>query len=97
MKKYYAERKGLMKENLQMDLYEVLSFFYQTYACFSNKGYFKNAVSGVWKGYAENGRQILPPTLAPTAEAFLQQNCKVKKYILYMSIMSHIKKKLCLL
>ena len=31
MKKYYAERKGLIKENLRMDFKELLSFFYQTY------------------------------------------------------------------
>lgn len=79
MKKYYAERKGLIKGNLQMDLYEVLSFFYQTYVYFSNKGYFKSAVSGVWKGYAENERQILPPTLAPTAEVFFATKLQSKK------------------
>ena len=68
MKKYYAERKGLIKENLQMDLYEVLSFFYQTYMYFANKGYFKSAISGVWTGSYDNERQILPPSLAPSAE-----------------------------
>ena len=78
MKKYYAERKGLIKENLQMDLYEVLSFFYQTYMYFANKGYFKSAISGVWTGSYDNERQILPPSLAPSAEVFFTTKLQSK-------------------
>lgn len=79
MKKYYAERKGLIKENLQMDLYEVLSFFFQTYVYFDNKGFFKSAISGVWKGSDDNKTQILPPTLAPSAEVFFTTKLQSRK------------------
>lgn len=70
MKKYYAERKGLIKENLRMDFKELLSFFYQTYFYFSNKGYFQSAITGVYIGSYDDERQILPPSLAPSAEVF---------------------------
>lgn len=78
MKKYYAERKGLIRTNLQMDLYEVLSFFYQTYMYFYRKEYFESAISGVWiKSYNEE-RQILPPSLAPSAEVFFTTKLQSK-------------------
>ena len=56
MKKYYAERKGLIKENLRMDFKELLSFFYQTYFYFSNKGYFQSAITGVYIGSYDDER-----------------------------------------
>lgn len=79
MKKYYIERQGLIKENLQMNLKEILSFFYQIYFYFSNKGYYKSAISGIYIGYNENERQILPPSLAPSAEVFFATKLQNKK------------------
>lgn len=78
MKKYYAERKGLIRTNLQMDLDEVLSFFYQTYMYFYRKEYFESAINGVWiKSYNEE-KQILPPSLAPSAEVFFTTKLQSK-------------------
>lgn len=79
MKKYYSERKGLIKENLKMTWKELLSFFYQTYCYFDNKGYFLSAVRGVYIGSYENERQILPPSLAPSAEVFFATKLQSKK------------------
>lgn len=79
MKKYYAERKGLVKENLQMDFKGLLSYFFQIYCYFNNREYFKSAVSGVYVGIYENERQILPPSLAPTAEVFFTTKLQDKK------------------
>ena len=79
MKKYYAERKGLIKENLRMDFKELLSFFYQTYFYFSNKGYFQSAITGVYIGSYDDERQILPPSLAPSAEVFFATKLQSKK------------------
>lgn len=79
MKKYYAERKGLIKENLQMEFKELLSFFYQTYFYFSNKGYFQSAITGVYIGSYDDERQILPPSLAPSAEVFFATKLQSKK------------------
>lgn len=79
MKKYYAERKGLIKENLQMNLKELLSFFYQTYSYFDNKGYFQSAIKGIYRGNYENERQILPPSLVPSAEVFFVTKLQSKE------------------
>lgn len=78
MKQYYMERKGLIKENLQMDLYELLSFFYQTYLYFDNKNYFKSAISGVWIG-RDDENQIIPPSLPPSPEVFFATRLQSKK------------------
>ena len=79
MKKYYIERNGLIKENLKMNFKEILSFFYQIYSYFGNKGYFKSATSGIYVGEYEEERQILPPTLAPTPEVYFTTKLQNKK------------------
>ena len=79
MKIYYAERNGLIKENLQMNFKELLSFFYQTYFYFSNKGYFQSAIRGVYIGSYDDERQLLPPSLAPSAEVFFATKLQSKK------------------
>lgn len=49
MKKYYAERHGLITEQLQIDFDELLKYFGQIYRYFSNKDYYEVAIKGVWK------------------------------------------------
>ena len=72
MKKYYAERNGLIKKNLNIRLDELITFFGQTYRYFSNKGYFDCAENGIWRSiqYTNDGEQIIAPTLAPSPEIY---------------------------
>lgn len=49
MKKYYAERHGLITKQLQIDFEELLEYFRQIYKYFCDKDYFKVAIDGVWK------------------------------------------------
>lgn len=66
MKKYYAERKGLIEQNLKLNLKQLLDFFYDLYTYFQKKDYFRYAVYGIY----ENGKQIYSPCLAPSPEVY---------------------------
>lgn len=77
--KILFREKRAYKRKFKMILKEVLSFFYQTYFYFDNKGYFLSAVKGVYIGSYENERQILPPSLAPSAEVFFATKLQSKK------------------
>lgn len=76
MKKYYAERHGLIKDKLNMNLDKLIEYFVMVYRYFDNKGYFKCAIEGVWHQipYKNEEIQILPPTFAPSPE-FYFANC----------------------
>ena len=43
MKKYYAERHGLLTKQLQIDFDELLQYFGQVYKYFCDKEYFEVA------------------------------------------------------
>mgnify|MGYP000025407093 CR=1 FL=1 len=49
MKKYYAERHGLLTKQLQIDFDELLQYFGQVYKYFCDKEYFEVATRGVWR------------------------------------------------
>ncbi|QXM06962.1 hypothetical protein [Crassaminicella indica] len=72
MKKYYVERNGLIKKNLNICLDELITFFEQIYRYFSNKEYFDCAQNGIWRKipYTNDEEQIIAPTLAPSPEIF---------------------------
>lgn len=72
MKKYYAERNGLIKNSLSLSLDELKSYFIKTYHYFSDKEYFECAIKGVWKSipFSNDEEQIIPPSLAPDPEIF---------------------------
>ena len=59
MKKYYAERHGLLTKQLQIDFDELLQ-------------YFEVATRGVWRQipYTQDSEQILPPSLLPSPEVY---------------------------
>lgn len=82
MKEYYAGRKGLIKQKLKLDLYELNSYFYQLYSYFNNKQYFNVARKGVWdkKDKYSDLEQIVEPTFVPSEEVFFStilQNSEV--------------------
>lgn len=79
MKKYYIERNGLIKRNLQINIKELLSYFYQIYEYFTQKGYFKCAINGIRIESDGNSKQILPPLLSPSAEIFFTTRLQNKK------------------
>lgn len=76
MKEYYAERHGLLKQKLDINLDKLIEYFITTYRYFYNKGYFKCAIEGVWHQipYTNDEEQIIPPTFAPSPEIFFA-NC----------------------
>ena len=49
MKKYYAERHGLLTKQLQIDFDELLQYFRQVYKFFCDKEYFEVATDLVVK------------------------------------------------
>ena len=49
MKKYYAERHGLLTKQLQIDFDELLQYFGQVYKYFCDKEYFEVATRGGWR------------------------------------------------
>ena len=49
MKKYYAERHGLLTKQLQIDFDELLQYFRQVHKYFCDKEYFEVATRGVWR------------------------------------------------
>ena len=81
MKKYYAERHGLITEQLQIDFDELLKYFEQIYRYFRNKDYYKAAIEGVWKQipYTGDSEQIIAPSMAPSAEVYFATRLQSKK------------------
>lgn len=81
MKKYYAERHGLITEQLQIDFDELLKYFGQIYRYFGNKDYYKAAIEGVWKQipYTGDSEQIIAPSMAPSAEVYFATRLQSKK------------------
>lgn len=81
MKKYYAERHGLITEQLQIDFDELLKYFGQIYRYFSNKDYYEVAIKGVWKQipYTGDSEQIIAPSMAPSAEVYFATRLQSKK------------------
>lgn len=81
MKKYYAERHGLITKQLQIDFEELLEYFRKIYKYFCNKDYFKVAIDGVWKqmSYGQNSKQIIAPSMAPSAEVYFATRLQSKE------------------
>ncbi len=72
MKKYYAERNGLITKQLQIDFMELLNYFEQIYLYFNNKDYFEIAFNGISKRveYTNEIEQIVAPSMAPSPEVY---------------------------
>lgn len=71
MKKYYAERHGLLIKQLQVDFEELLQYFRQVYKYFCDKEYFEVATRGVWKSIPyRDSEQVLPPSMLPSPEVY---------------------------
>ena len=50
MKKYYAERHGLLTKQLQIDFDELLQYFRQVHKYFCDKEYFEVVIKDDWQG-----------------------------------------------
>ena len=59
MKKYYAERHGLLTKQLQIDFDELLQYFGQVYKYFCDKEYFEVATRGVWRQHMKPRHRLL--------------------------------------
>lgn len=72
MKKYYAERHGLLKKQLLIDFDELLEYFRLVYKYFCDKEYFEVVTKGVWRQipYTQDSEQILPPSLSPSPKVY---------------------------
>lgn len=71
MKKYYAERHGLLTKQLQIEFEELLQYFRQVYKYFCDKKYFEVATEGVWRQIRyHDPEQVLPPSLLPSPEVY---------------------------
>ncbi len=81
MKKYYAERHGLLTEQLQINFKELLSYFNQLFRYFSDKGYFEVAIKGAWIHNSNNdeSKQVLSPSLLPSPEIYFAIHLQNKK------------------
>ena len=81
MKKYYAERHGLLTKQLQIDFDELLQYFRQVYKYFCDKEYFEVATRGVWRQipYTQDSEQVLPPSLLPSPEVYFATRLQDKE------------------
>ena len=81
MKKYYAERHGLLTKQLQIDFDELLQYFGQVYKYFCDKEYFEVATRGVWRQipYTQDSEQVLPPSLLPSPEVYFATRLQDKE------------------
>ena len=92
MKKYYAERHGLLTKQLQIDFDELLQYFGQVYKYFCDKEYFEVATRGVWRQipYTQDSEQILPPSLLPSPEVYFATCLQDKEVVDYTSAKSSV-------
>ena len=72
MKKYYAQRNGLLKEQWSIDFEKLLDLFKQTYDYYERKGCFKVAYSGVSRTGYNGSVQIIPPTMSPSPQIYFE-------------------------
>ena len=81
MKKYYAERHGLLTKRLQLDFNELLQYFGHIRKYFSEKGYFEVAEKGARtvNPYTEKEEQVLSPGLLPTPEVYFATHLQDKE------------------
>lgn len=81
LKKYYAERNGLLEGRLQLTLAELLEHFRQTYNYFNNKGYFDVAFTGIYQEdrWTHERTQIVFPSMAPSPEVFFNIHLQSKQ------------------
>jgi hypothetical protein len=81
MKKYYAERNGLLEGRLQLSLAELLEHFRQTYSYFYNKGCLDIAFTGVYEEnrWTNERIQIVAPSMAPSPEVYFNIHLQSKQ------------------
>ncbi|MBR1633630.1 MAG: hypothetical protein IJ682_01060 [Lachnospiraceae bacterium] len=72
MKKYYAERHGLLTRKLQIDFDDLLQYFGHVYNYFDGKKYFEVSTKGVRRRMpqASGFERDLPPSLLPSPEVY---------------------------
>jgi hypothetical protein len=71
VKRYYAERKGLLKEPPQITLAELRKYFKKTYNFFNGKKYFENATEGIRKNPRSSNTELLSsPSMSPAPDVY---------------------------
>jgi len=80
MKKYYKERKGLLSNELALELDDLLEFFSKTYHYYRNKNCFECAIQGAYivDKWTNEETQLYAPTLAPSPEVFFANHLQDK-------------------
>lgn len=81
MSAFYAERKGLISQELVLSLQELLDAFIQTYHYFHRKGAFDLAFKGVFDEdrWTRETIHILPPSMAPSPEVYFMTHLQDKQ------------------
>lgn len=81
MRKYYAERNGLLTKKLSIRFDELLQYFHQIYRYFSDKGCFKVAMHGVDRHipYTNDTEQVVAPTMNPSPEVYFATRLQDKE------------------
>lgn len=69
--KYYAERNGLLDNNIKISFNELKEYFYKIYRYFDNKECFEVAIKGIWETLQwQNEYLKIPPLFKPSPEIF---------------------------
>lgn len=98
MKKYYAERHGLLTKQLQIDFDELLQYFGQVYKYFCDKEYFEVATRGVWRQipYTQDSEQdFTTKFVAITGSDILQHAYRIKRFGQFGNILKNMMSRHC--
>lgn len=91
MKQYYAERNGLLKDELELSLDELNEALFWIYTYFKKKEYFECAEVGISEvdRWTHDETQIEPASMAPNPQVYimtkLQNKCVWPIYEYYMN------------
>lgn len=78
---YYAERNGLLQEDVNISLKTLKEYFYKIYQYFDNQQYFEVAMEGVWiKPEYGDMYQKIPPLLSPSPDVFFLKHLNSTRY-----------------
>ena len=98
MKKYYAERHGLLTKQLQIDFDELLQYFGQVYKYFCDKEYFEVATRGVWRQipYTQDFRsRFYHQVCCHHRKCILQHAYRIKRFGQFGNILKNMMSRHC--
>ncbi|ARC83193.1 hypothetical protein RSJ17_00595 (plasmid) [Clostridium argentinense] len=73
--KYYAERKSLLENDLEISFEQLKEVFFSVYKYFANRNCFDAAINGIWiKPQWQDEYQAIPPLFEPSPEIFFMNH-----------------------